>query len=692
MGMLEKISRNRVKGFLKASGRTIVNGEGEDILLTGWGLGNWLLCEGYMWCSNDDPNFDRPRIIEKVIRDLAGSVYAETFWKKFRANYITKDDIQRMAELGYNSVRIPFNWRILMEDEPDEIIFKEDGLALLDQCIAWCEEYGIYAFLDLHGAPGGQTGANIDDSQDNLPRLLMDKDYWDKGIALWEHLAARYAEKWIVGGYDILNEPIRPPREGYVDCDYLVPKLKIFYEEAVAAIRKFDKKHLLSIEGHHWSTNAAVFTNKYDDNMVIHFHRYHCIPDISAYSEFLDLSKRLDLPLWLGETGENNNRWYAAMYPQALSLGIGYNIWPWKKMDCTNSPYSVHKPEHWDILMGYVRGGLKPDKKQVIAILDRYLENIILKNCRENAAVIDAVYRRPACVIRAAEHAPPGEKCELELNAGESVSYAVYMTEDGDALQLAFHASGKSHVIICQNGISNGEFDYVPGKSVPVLPLRASNESIVNITVQSGKIYLESLFFRRPFRDEKSGGLQRIPGKIMCAYYDRGGEGAAYHDSDAVNHGSGELNPLDGSYLHGFRVHEGVDTSYVKYRDDIDNSPYNMVLPEKDMLYVGWTVPGEWMSYTVSVQAAGKYGVELLYTSHSGGKISLDIDGTSVCCDIGSTYSADDPIEWRQWHHWNKQPVGEFVLTEGLHVITLTTLEQGNMNYGCLEFRKIVQL
>lgn len=98
----------------------------------------------------------------------------------------------KMAELGYNSVRIPMNYRVFMEDGPG-IHWKEEGFQLVDQCLAWCEEAGIYAFLDLHGAPGGQTGSNIDDSVDDVPRLFIDQDSWDKTIALWVKLAERYA-------------------------------------------------------------------------------------------------------------------------------------------------------------------------------------------------------------------------------------------------------------------------------------------------------------------------------------------------------------------------------------------------------------------------------------------------------------------------------------------------------------------
>ncbi|MHB8130863.1 MAG: glycoside hydrolase family 5 protein, partial [Mobilitalea sp.] len=179
--MNKKLSRDKVSGFLHAKGKTIVNGNDEEIILTGWGLGNWLLCEGYMWMSNGSERFDRPNRMETVIRELTGSEYADQFWMKFRENYITKEDIHQMAELGYNSVRIPFNWRIFMEAEPG-YQWIEEGFALLDRCLDWCEEYKLYAFLDLHGAPGGQTGANIDDCIDNIPRLFLDSDSWEKGI------------------------------------------------------------------------------------------------------------------------------------------------------------------------------------------------------------------------------------------------------------------------------------------------------------------------------------------------------------------------------------------------------------------------------------------------------------------------------------------------------------------------------
>lgn len=73
--------KDKIKGFLHTEGRKIKNGAGEEILLTGWGLGNWLLQEGYMWKSAS-ARFDRPRRMEQVIEELTGKEYAHGFWEK----------------------------------------------------------------------------------------------------------------------------------------------------------------------------------------------------------------------------------------------------------------------------------------------------------------------------------------------------------------------------------------------------------------------------------------------------------------------------------------------------------------------------------------------------------------------------------------------------------------------------------
>jgi hypothetical protein len=207
---------------------------------------------------------------------------------------------------------------------------------------------------------------------------------------------------------------------------------------------------------------------------------------------------------------------------------------------------------------------------------------------------------------------------------------------------------------------------------------------------------------KTPFLDQYKGtpyndnhaqtGPQRIPGKVLCAYYDRGGEGVAYHDTDSKNNGSGALNPADGSYLHEFRMNEGVDTSFTKFHLDpqIDDNHYNRVVPPENLLYVGWTEPGEWFNITVEVAETANYTADLLYTSNHGGTISIDVNGipASGPLNIISTYDAADPVAWRQWHHWNLAPaLATLHLSKGKNVLTVHIVTNGAMNLASLDFR-----
>ena len=196
-----------------------------------------------------------------------------------------------------------------------------------------------------------------------------------------------------------------------------------------------------------------------------------------------------------------------------------------------------------------------------------------------------------------------------------------------------------------------------------------------------------------PFHDSNyNGGAQKIPGTVMCAYYDMGGEGVAYHDADAKNNGSGALNPANGTYLNEFRMKEGVDISYTKFGLDpkIDDNPYDKVTPPAGLLYAGWTEPGEWFKITVDVAKAGKYSADLLFTSNRGGSISLDVNGHDATgpVTIPTTYNDADPIAWRQWHHWNiLRNAVTLDLPAGRNVLTVHIVTAGNMNLAYFDFR-----
>lgn len=195
-----------------------------------------------------------------------------------------------------------------------------------------------------------------------------------------------------------------------------------------------------------------------------------------------------------------------------------------------------------------------------------------------------------------------------------------------------------------------------------------------------------------PFSDKVySQGAQKIPGRLQCEYFDFGGEGIAYHETDSVNSGSGGLNKADGSYLHEFRIKEAVDISYTKFQDPpVDNNPYNFVDPGKDELYVGWTEPGEWIKYTVDVQKKGTYDLSIMYTANKNAKIALGVNNKVVAdsIEIASTFVKADTIGFRQWHHWNYQKdIASLELEKGKQTFTIHTVEIGSMNYNYIDFK-----
>ena len=107
--------------------------------------------------------------------------------------------------------------------------------------------------------------------------------------------------------------------------------------------------------------------------------------------------------------------------------------------------------------------------------------------------------------------------------------------------------------------------------------------ALVAIGAPATTNYFLSTYKGKPFQDSRyHAGAQKIPGRVQCAYYDLGGDDVAYHDSDRKNDGSGTLNPADGTYLNQFRMNEGVDTSYTKFHDEIDNSKYDLVQPPEN--------------------------------------------------------------------------------------------------------------
>ncbi|HEY9509675.1 MAG TPA: cellulase family glycosylhydrolase [Verrucomicrobiae bacterium] len=391
--------------FLHARGQDIVNEQGDPILLRGVGLGNWMLPEGYMWKFGN--RADRPRRIEKLVSDLIGENDAKHFWAEYRKSYIAEPDIQRIAALGYNSVRPALNSRLFLTetDPPREL---EEGIELLDNLVRWCKANNVYVIIDMHGAPGGQTGQNIDDSANDLPELFMNPKHQDQLVALWEKIARRYKDEPAVAGYDLLNEPL-PERTGAA-AKYKA-QLEPLYQRITKAIRAIDSKHMIILEGADWSNDWSVFTKPFDKNLVYQFH-YYCWDTpvkLNSIQRFLDARERLNVPVWVGETGEKDDTIYWATTDYFEANNIGWSFWPWKKMETQNTPYSIKAPKNWSAITAYSNGGEKPSQEIAGNAFSELLTNIRLENCVFFPGVVNAMLRQAPVKIEAENFGHDGQ-------------------------------------------------------------------------------------------------------------------------------------------------------------------------------------------------------------------------------------------------------------------------------------------
>src|SRR5882724_10102748 len=115
--------------FVTTQGKHFIAPDGKPLLLKGINLGNWLVPEGYMFKFK---TANSPRMIYTVVNELIGEDEARKFWKTYRDNYISSEDIKFIKQSGFNSVRIPFNYRLFVsESEPAKL--EGVGYELLDR-------------------------------------------------------------------------------------------------------------------------------------------------------------------------------------------------------------------------------------------------------------------------------------------------------------------------------------------------------------------------------------------------------------------------------------------------------------------------------------------------------------------------------------------------------------------------------
>jgi endoglucanase len=379
--------------FITVKGQEIIGQDNKPFLIKGTNLGNWLVPEGYMFQFK---KVNSQRLINEALTELVGPEEMKLFWKKFQDTYITEADIHFIKASGCNSIRIPFNYKMFTTEDYMGQNNPNRGFELLDRVIGWCKKENLYVMLDMHCAPGGQTGDNIDDGN-GYPFLFNSAASRKLTSDIWRKIANRYKNETIILGYDLLNEPIAH----YFDVAALNPHLEPTYKEITAAIRSVDKNHILFIGGAQWDSNFKVFGPPFDSKLVYTFHKYWTDPTQKVIQEYIDFRNKYNVPIYVGETGENTDEWVRDFRLVCEKNNIGWHYWPYKKLDNTKGYMSFKVPANYNKIIDYtekprgsfeeIRKAAPTDRAELKKALDDFLENSKFANCTPQKGYMEAL-------------------------------------------------------------------------------------------------------------------------------------------------------------------------------------------------------------------------------------------------------------------------------------------------------------
>ena len=373
---------------LQVNGTKIVDiSTNKEVILNAVNMGNWMVMEGYMMNSvNQAPD---QHTWKQKLSALVGPESVKSFFDSWLTNHVTQNDINQIKDWGFNAVRLPLHYEYFVNlGIPD--VWNERGFALLDNIISWCSSAGIYAILDLHAAPGGQSdNSGISDYDSTKPSLWESAENRSKTVRLWDQISQRYKNEPWVAGYDLINEPNWNLPNGTL--------LRELYGELTQVIRANGDNHILFIEGNNYSNNYTGLTPAWDPQMVYVFHKYGSSADFASDLQWvLDLRTAQNRPIWCGEHGENSNDNFTKMVELMRSQGVGMSWWPMKKFESINCLASASFPTGYNDLLNYL-GGSNPSLSADAArtTLAGLADSVRLANTDIQSEVLRAIFTQP---------------------------------------------------------------------------------------------------------------------------------------------------------------------------------------------------------------------------------------------------------------------------------------------------------
>lgn len=231
--------------WIRVDGDRLVDATGTVVTLAGVGLGGWLNMENFITGYPGTESQQR-----QALRAALGDEGYQRFFARFLTDFFAAEDAGYLASLGFNSVRVPFNYRHF-EDDDRPFVLKPEGFHWLDRVVEQCADAGLYTILDLHAVPGHQNQNWHSDNPTHWAHFWTHRHFQDRVVHLWEAIADRYRDNPAVAGYNPVNEPADPSGE----------VIGPFYERLVGAIRQVDPGTCCS-----WTATATPPTSRCSPN------------------------------------------------------------------------------------------------------------------------------------------------------------------------------------------------------------------------------------------------------------------------------------------------------------------------------------------------------------------------------------------------------------------------------------------
>lgn len=316
--------------FLSVKGRRIYNRRGEEVVLKGVNIGAWLVWED--WLTPVQGADDVWSYYEKLIGRF-GTETAYDLIHTYEDNFFTEYDLDVIAEMGFNCIRVPFWYRNFYVDDNGAKLLDANGewdFSRLDWVVEEAGKRGLYVILDMHGSPGFQSdsphsgkgkscGLYEQTDEGEFYRKLTDE--------LWTAIAERFKDDPAVAMYDLLNEPM---------CDTPTTEIErrvkneYIYSRLYKTVRAADPDHIITLECI-WTGFALpkAFLKGWK-NVVYQVHFYNNSDFIFRFFVLLTRILHPTVPLMMGEFYPHEKTTWAGCFKAMKDYNYSWMLWTYK--------------------------------------------------------------------------------------------------------------------------------------------------------------------------------------------------------------------------------------------------------------------------------------------------------------------------------------------------------------------------